>query len=148
MQQVHDVGFDRGGGGYPRVMPLRTKLWDLTGGALLMRGGLAGRLTTVGRSSGQPRTVQCGFVRLPDGGIIVGSAEGRHWPQNLLAAGWCTFEAEGVPSARYTARRLAGPERAAAIEAVRAQRGARGTRMYSGLVFRLDPVPEAPSERP
>ena len=121
-------------------MPLIPKLWDLTGGAVLMRAGTAGRLTTVGRTSGQPRTVQCGFLRRPDGAILVGSAEGRHWPRNLAAAGWCTFEAKGLPARRYQATTLEGDARRAAIEEFRNARGDRATAMFSGHVFELRPA--------
>jgi deazaflavin-dependent oxidoreductase (nitroreductase family) len=120
-------------------MPLIPKLWDLTGGALLMRSGRAGRLTTVGRTSGQPRTVQCGFLRRVDGSLLVGSAEGRDWPRNLGAAGWCTFEAKGLPLARYEATRLEGAARLAAVEEFRATRGDRAAAMFSGPVFVLRP---------
>jgi hypothetical protein len=66
-------------------MPPFSRIWDRTGGALLMRRGLAGRLTTVGRRSGEPRTIQCGFLLRPDGTILIGSAEGRQWPQTIFA---------------------------------------------------------------
>ena len=120
-------------------MPLIPKIWDLTGGALLMWSGRAGRLTTVGRTSGQPRTVQCGFLRRPDGTILVGSAEGRQWPRNLAAAGWCIFEAKGVAKGRFEAKALEGPARIAAIEEFRAARGDRAAAVFSGLVFELRP---------
>jgi deazaflavin-dependent oxidoreductase (nitroreductase family) len=121
------------------VVPVIPRLWDLTGGALLMRSGRAGRLTTLGRKSGQPRTVQCGFVRRGDGTILVGSARGRQWPLNLATAGWCTFEARDVPSHRYVATSLDGAEREAAIAEIRAARGERAARAFSGHVFLLRP---------
>ena len=124
-------------------MPLRTKLWDLTGGALLMRTARAGRLTTVGRKSGEPRTVQCGFVRRPDGTVLVGSAQGRQWPANLAAAGTCTFEARRLPARRYRAVVLEGPAREAALDEIRRARGARALRMFSGHVFELRPMGSA-----
>lgn len=121
-------------------MPAVPKLWDLTIGALLVRSGRAGRLTTVGRHSRQPRTTQCGFIRRPDGTIVVGSAVGRQWPANLAAAGSCTFEAQGLPARHYRASVLEGPARTAAVEEVRAVRGRAGAGMYSGLVFELRPI--------
>src|SRR5688572_19610698 len=111
-------------------MPLVPKLWDRTGGALLMRAGAAGRLTTVGRRSGQERTVQCGFLGWADGSVLVGSAADRQWPQNLLVAGCCTFEANGLPARRYTAAVLEGAERTAAIAEFRAARGDRAAAMF------------------
>ena len=122
-------------------MPLLPRLWDMTGGALLIRSGRAGRLTTPGRSSGALRTVPCGFLRRADGTILVGSAQGRHWPLNLLAAGWCRFEAKGVPEGRYVATLLEGRPREDAIGAFREARGARAAAMFSGMVFELRPVP-------
>ena len=118
-------------------MPFIPKLWDLTGGALLMRSGRAGSLSTVGRSSGLPRTIQCGYLRRPDGTILVGSAEGRQWPRNLEAAGWCLFSAKDLPGRRYDARALEGEERAAAIDEFRAVRGERAAAIFSGMVFEL-----------
>jgi deazaflavin-dependent oxidoreductase (nitroreductase family) len=108
-----------------------------------MRSGVAGRLSTVGRTSGQPRTVQCGFLRRPDGTLLVGSVDGRQWPQNLAAAGWCTFEAKGLPARRYAVRRLEGAERQSAVEAFRSARGERAARMFSGPVFELSPTDAA-----
>jgi deazaflavin-dependent oxidoreductase (nitroreductase family) len=120
-------------------MPLRTRLWDATGGALLVRAGKAGTLTTIGRRSGEPRSVQCGFVQRPDGTIIVGSATGRQWPANLAAAGRCTFEPRGGPRREYDAVVLDGDAgRDALAELVRGQGGRSGS-MYSGLVFELRP---------
>lgn len=107
-----------------------------------MRAGAAGKLSTIGRSSGQPRTIQCGFLAKPDGSILVGSAQGRHWPRNLEAAGWCTFAAKDLPERRYRAVRLEGADRLAAIEAFRARRGERATAMFSGAVFELRPEDE------
>ena len=117
---------------------LARTLWDRTGGALLMRTGAAGRLTTVGRVSGALRTVQCGYVALEDGSLLVGSAEGREWPHNLAASGTCTFEARGLPPARYRATRLSGEEQADAILTVRGKRGERAAQMMADVVFRLD----------
>jgi hypothetical protein len=104
-----------------------------------MRSGVAGRLTTVGRTSGLPRTVQCGFLLRPDGTLLVGSVEGRQWPQNLAAAGWCTFEAKDLPARRYRASRLDGDDRLAAVDEFRVARGDRAARMFSGPVFVLTP---------
>ena len=120
-------------------MPLLPRLWDLTGGALLWRGGLAGRLATPGRRSGRMRTVQCGFLERGDGSVLVGSVSGRHWPENLAAAGWCTFEARGRTRRRYVARELQGEERAAATAEFLARRGERAARMFSDRVFLLRP---------
>lgn len=118
-------------------MPLIPRLWDLTGGALLMRAGRAGRLTTVGRMTGRPRTVQCGFVQRADGTILVGSAVGRHWPANLAAAGTCRFEARGSPPATYDAVVLEGAARADALDEIRRARGERAIGMFSGHIFEL-----------
>ena len=121
-------------------MPLAARLWDLTGGALLLRSGVAGRLTTPGRTTGQLRTIQCGFLRRGDGSVIVGSAPDRQWPRNLAAAGWCDFEARSLPGRRYVATALTGQAREAAIAEFRAARGARATAMMSGAVFELTPA--------
>ena len=129
-------------------MSIRSRVWDLTGGALLMRAGRAGRLTTIGRRSGQPRTSQCGYIRRPDGRIVVGSAIGRQWPQNLAAAGTCTFEARGLPPWRYSATVLTGAARQEALAEVAAARGAAGTRMYSGLIFELTLIDDVPDDGP
>ena len=46
-------------------------------------------LTTAGRKSGKPRTVQLGAVREGDGWVVIGSAGGSdtdpHWWRNLVA---------------------------------------------------------------
>jgi deazaflavin-dependent oxidoreductase (nitroreductase family) len=120
-----------------RILP---NLWDVTGGALLMRSGRAGRLTTVGRKSGQPRTVQCGFVPREYGTLLVGSAKGRQWPANLAAAGSCTFEARGFPARRYDAIVLEGVTRADALEEIRRARGERALGMFNGHLFELRPT--------
>ena len=120
-------------------MPLIPRIWDATGGALLWRSGFAGRLTTPGRRSGQLRTVQCGYLQRPDGSVLVGSVEGRHWPANLAAAGWCMFETRDQPARRFTATELHGADREAATAAFRARRGERAARMFSGRVFLLRP---------
>jgi deazaflavin-dependent oxidoreductase (nitroreductase family) len=120
-------------------MPIRTRAWDATGGALLARAGKAGRLTTVGRRSGEPRTVRCGFVRRADGTIVVGSRDGRQWPANLAAAGWCTFEARGLPSREYDAIVLDGAARDDALAALVRAQGGRSGAMYTGTVFLLRP---------
>ena len=121
-------------------MPIKTRIWDLTGGALLLRSGRAGRLTTPGRKSGQPRTIQCGYLERPDGTVIVGSATGREWPKNLAAAGWCSFESKTLPARRYTAVQLDGAALEAAVEELRAARGERMARMASEVVFLLTPA--------
>lgn len=120
-------------------MLILNRLWDATGGRLLMRAGRAGTLTTIGRRSGERRTVQCGFVRLEDGSIVVGSAIGRQWPENLAAAGWCEFEAPGLPRQEYKAVPLEGAARAEALAALRSALGRRADRMYSGRIFELRP---------
>ena len=125
-------------------MAIRAKLWDLTGGAFLVRAGVAGRLTTIGRKSGLPRTVQCGFVRRADGTLLIGSAQGRKWPANLAGAGWCMFEARDLPARRYDAVVLEGARRQAALDEIRRARGDRALRMFSGLVFELQPSAMTP----
>jgi deazaflavin-dependent oxidoreductase (nitroreductase family) len=120
-------------------MSLIPKLWDLTGGAVLMRSGRAGSLTTVGRFSGRPRTIQCGYMQRPTGTVLVGAATGRQWPRNLEAAGWCFFSARDMPDGRYDARVLEGEERAAAIDEFRTARGERAAAILSGMVFELQP---------
>jgi deazaflavin-dependent oxidoreductase (nitroreductase family) len=121
-------------------MPVKERLWDMTGGALLMRSGRAGRLTTTGRKSGKPRTVQCGYLARADGTLIVGSVKDREWPLNLRAAGWCLFEARGLPARRYGATQLEGHALHAAIEELRAARGERMAQMASDVVFVLTPT--------
>ena len=120
-------------------MPLIPRLWDLTGGAVLWRAGLAGRLTTPGRRSGKLRTVQCGYLDRPDGSVLVGSVRGRHWPDNLASAGWCTFEARRLPARRFVAIELHGEKRAAATAEFLERRGERAGRMFSDRVFLLTP---------
>jgi deazaflavin-dependent oxidoreductase (nitroreductase family) len=126
-------------------MSLIPKLWDLTGGAVLMRSGRAGSLTTVGRFSGRPRTIQCGYMQRPTGTVLVGAATGRQWPRNLEAAGWCFFSARDMPDGRYDARVLEGEERAAAIDEFRTARGERAAAILSGLVFELHRMPQTVS---
>jgi deazaflavin-dependent oxidoreductase (nitroreductase family) len=120
-------------------MPLIPRLWDATGGALLWRSGLAGRLTTPGRRSRKLRTVQCGYLKPPNGSILVGSVEGRHWPENLAAAGWCTFETRDRAPRHCTATELQAEDRAAATAEFRERRGERAARIFSGRVFLLRP---------
>jgi hypothetical protein len=121
-------------------VPIKERLWDLTGGALLMRSGRAGQLTTPGRNSGTLRTIQCGYLPRADGTLIVGSVKGREWPLNLRSAGWCLFEARGLPERRYTATPLDGAALHAAVEELRAARGERMAQMASEVVFILSPT--------
>jgi len=120
-------------------MPLIARLWDATGGALLLRSGRAGWVTTPGRVSGQLRTVPCGYLSRSDGTILVGSADGRHWPRNLAAAGWCLFRSRELEQRRYVATVLDGAQRGAALDDFRRARGDRAAAMLSGPVFELRP---------
>jgi hypothetical protein len=87
--------------------------------------------------------VQCGFLERPDGSVLVGSAAGRHWPENLAAAGWCAFAIRGRAPRRYVATELQGEDRAAATAEFRARRGERAARAFSGRVFLLRPADAA-----
>jgi hypothetical protein len=66
---------------------------------------------------------------------------GRQWPANLAAAGRCTFQPRGRTARSYTARELAGDERAAATAEFLERRGERAARMFSDRVFLLTPDP-------
>ena len=72
----------------PRITPLYLRLYRLVGGRLV-GGGSALLITTVGRLSGQPRTVIVGYRRDGDDVIVVGSNFAKpavpSWVLNLRA---------------------------------------------------------------
>ena len=73
---------------WPRIItPLHVRLFRLLGGRLIGGAGLL--LTTVGRRSGQPRTVTMGYLRDGEDVIVAGSnyAKPAHpaWILNLRA---------------------------------------------------------------
>jgi deazaflavin-dependent oxidoreductase (nitroreductase family) len=77
--------------------------------------GFLGYLTTIGRSSGLPRTTPTGFVQLDDGTVLVNAGDpDNHWSRNLLVDPRCRFETVGR-TRDYLARELTGDERDDAI---------------------------------
>jgi deazaflavin-dependent oxidoreductase (nitroreductase family) len=108
---VTDIGFYKGMG------KLHTPLYRLTGGAIGHRTGWVRNLllTTVGRKSGQPRTVPVTYMSDGDDFVLVASHGGsdKHpaWWLNLEANPSATVQV-GRETLAVTAHRAEGDERA------------------------------------
>lgn len=114
---------------------------DSIGGRLLAAIGRAGHLTTTGRRSGLARTVAVGFVRRPDGGILVGSGRpGAAWVANLRAEPRCRFRTREDEGA-YRAVEQTGDAHAPALAELQRGMGGAGSRFSFHDVFVLEPEP-------
>ncbi len=104
----------------PKFVPrMDNFVYRLTGGRLLLSSTYmpALRLTTTGRKSGLPRTVNVATVPHDDALIVIGSNYGREnhpaWSSNLLANPEATVEYRGKTFP--VKARLASPEEKAAL---------------------------------
>lgn len=92
-----------------------------------------------GRRTGQVRRTPVGYVREPDGSLLVAaSAEHTQWARNLEAAGRCRVTI-GADSAEYDAVRLPDDARAPVVVALILRYGTPAERLGAGPAFRLIP---------
>jgi deazaflavin-dependent oxidoreductase (nitroreductase family) len=117
------------------------RTFNAIGGRLLATVGRAGHLTTTGRRSGLPRIVAVGFVRRPDGTILIGSGRpDAAWVVNLRADPRCRFRTRGG-EAMYRAMEQTGDARGPALAELRRGMGGAGSRFTFHDVFVLEPEP-------
>jgi deazaflavin-dependent oxidoreductase (nitroreductase family) len=111
-----------------------------TYGEQLAAWGKVVLLETTGRVSGLPRRSAVGFVREPDGSLLVaaGSAD-AHWAANLLADPAC-HGTIGDERRAYGAEELDGPDRSRAIAELILKYGTPAERLGGGPAFRLRPI--------
>jgi len=115
------------------------RTFNAIGGRLMARSGRVGILASTGRRSGRRRTAPLGFVRRPDGTVLVAAGSpGPAWAANLQAQPACTFTIRGRER-RYRARLLEGSERDEALVAGRAAWGRMAGRAAFGETFALEP---------
>jgi deazaflavin-dependent oxidoreductase (nitroreductase family) len=92
-----------------------------------------------GRRSGQTRSTAVGYVREPDGSLLVAaSADHTDWARNIEAAGRCRVTIAGV-SQEYDVRRLPDDERGPVVVALILRYGTPAERLGAGPAFRLTP---------
>jgi len=92
-----------------------------------------------GRRTGRLIRTPVGYVREPDGSLLVAaSAEHTQWARNLEAAGACTVTL-GSRSGTYDASRLPDGERGHVIVELILRYGGPAERLGAGPAFRLVP---------
>jgi len=92
-----------------------------------------------GRDTGQMRRVGVGYVREPDGSLLVAaSTEHTQWARNLEAAGTCRVFI-GERGGQYEVRRLPDAERGPVVVALILRYGTPAERLGAGPAFRLIP---------
>ncbi|MFO1540154.1 MAG: nitroreductase family deazaflavin-dependent oxidoreductase [Chloroflexota bacterium] len=108
-------------------------------GARMAKSGRFGLSETVGRSTGRRHATPVGYVRTPDGALLVGAgAAGAHWAQNLVANPACRASSRRA-TRDYAAHVLAGAEREDALRAIKGRYGpGMADRIGAGPVFRLE----------
>jgi deazaflavin-dependent oxidoreductase (nitroreductase family) len=103
---------------------------------MLYRMGRAGRLTTTGRRSGQPKSTFVGFITRADGTVLFGAGPARRrWADNLSADSRCSFETRDMATTRFVASLVPDERRQAVLAEFREQMGARSN--YRGPLFEL-----------
>lgn len=96
-------------------------------------------LEVPGRRTGQVRPVAVGYVREPDGSLLVAaSSEHADWARNLVAAGRC-HATIGDAREAYDATRLPDEERGSVVVALILRYGTPAERLGAGPAFRLVP---------
>jgi deazaflavin-dependent oxidoreductase (nitroreductase family) len=108
----------------------------------LVRSGRFARLTLRGRLSGEPRSVNVGFIEDPDGSILVAAgAPDASWALNLLADPDCTVTI-GERSYAAWAEPLDDddPRRGRAVRELILRYGTASERLGSGPIFVLRPA--------
>ena len=103
---------------------------------VMLRMGMLGEITVVGRKSGVERTAWINKKDAPGGGYhIAAGNEKDQRAKNLQAAGRCRLEVKGVEN-EYVATELVGDERTAALKGLAPPFA--GDRMgITGPAFRL-----------
>jgi deazaflavin-dependent oxidoreductase (nitroreductase family) len=92
-----------------------------------------------GRVSGQTRRTAVGYVREPDGSLLVAAtAEHTQWARNLEAAGHCRGTI-GSSTLEYDALRLPDDERGPVVVALILRYGTPAEQLGAGPAFRLVP---------
>lgn len=92
-----------------------------------------------GRRTGEVHRTPVGYVREPDGSLLVAaSAEHTQWALNLEAAGRCHVTI-GPTTAEYEAVRLPDDARAPVVVALILRYGTPAERLGAGPAFRLVP---------
>lgn len=105
----------------------------------LVRLGRVALLETRGRTSGQRRRAQIGFVRQPDGSLLVAASDpDTDWALNLLAEPSCRVTI-GAREAAFRAELLDGDEQATAVRELILRYGTPSERLGGGPAFRLRP---------
>jgi len=111
-----------------------------TYGEELTAQGKVVMLETTGRRSGRTVRGAVGFVREPDGSLLVAAGSpGAHWAANLRALPACHGTIGAVRRA-YRAEEIDGPDRARAIAELILTYGTPAERLGTGPAFRLRPV--------
>jgi deazaflavin-dependent oxidoreductase (nitroreductase family) len=110
-------------------------------GEQLAGWGTVLRLETRGRVTGRPATVAVGYVREPDGSVLVaaGSAEAA-WARNLEQEPACRFQIGDEPSRYAVAEPLDQGAAGQAVAALILRYGTPAERLGLGPVFRLRPI--------
>lgn len=100
------------------------------------------RIETRGRRSGEAASAVVGFVRQPDGSLVVAAGNpNAHWALNLLIDSACTVT---VGSETFPARAalLKGPAHADAVRDLILRYGTPSEGLGDGPAFRLVPLTE------
>ena len=101
-----------------------TRRFNAIGGKLMARSAAGSRSSgPPARRAGSAARPRSGFIRRPDGAIVIAAGgDGRGWPANLRADPRCTLDIKGTREA-YVASLLDGAERDDAIRAFVAAMG-------------------------
>lgn len=106
----------------------------------LVQAGRALRLETQGRTTGRVATATLGFVRDPDGSLLVAAGDASaDWAANLDADPRCRVTADDG-TAEYVAELLDGTERVHAIRELILRGGTPAERLGFGPAYRLRPA--------
>ena len=105
--------------------------------------GRVARLETVGRRTGLARSAVVGFVREPDGSLLIAAGDpSAGWARNLLAEPRCRVTI-GERTFRAVAEPLDGADHARAVRELILRYGTPSERLGSGPSFRLREMPAA-----
>ncbi len=107
----------------------------------LVAAGRFARIETIGRRSGQPRTVTVGFVEDADGAILVAARNRADWAENLLDEPHCRVTI-GDRTWDALAEPLSGADFGTAIRGSILRYGTPAETLGSGPAFRLRPITE------
>ena len=107
----------------------------------LVATGRYARIETVGRHSGEPRTVTVGFVESRDGDVLIAARRGAAWAENLLDEPRCRVTI-GRRTWDAVAEPLSGADLGFAIRESILRYGTPAETLGSGSAFRLRPTSE------